>query len=324
MPVPHAKKSALGDVELMTEKLYELALSYPDALKLNAFLLAWDQALDEARKKFVRSIRTLDLADYANMQELILDAEGEPVGDYVLDLYDLHLHNVLEGDAGLIRAAKDLNTIAWDQYPPAQFMPSPEAVEIMDGALFHNQVRTDVEAEIDANPEKVRLGDVFLAPPAIEAADRPPADADPVPPRRHVYVVLSQACDLQHGETDHLLLLRGAAQAYSWKLHDIKARLRTPVLRVNDDRFAVEWDVLTPETWLVQDLPRRCAEGYRRFRMPFALQLQQAFIGRLGRVGTLAALPVRYAPGVRVLKTELVTQCSWRRPRPKQTTRCAL
>jgi hypothetical protein len=34
--------------------------------------------------------------------------------------------------------------------------------------------------------------------------------------------------------------------------------------------------------------------------MPFALQLQQAFIGRLGRVGTLAALPARHAAGVRV------------------------
>jgi hypothetical protein len=95
------RKSALGDAEVMTEKLYELALSYPDTLKLNAFLLAWNVALDEAKKKFLQSIRTLDLADYANMQELILEAEGEPVGDYVLDLYDLHLHDLLEGDAGL-------------------------------------------------------------------------------------------------------------------------------------------------------------------------------------------------------------------------------
>ena len=31
------------------------------------------------------------------MQALILEAEGEPVGDYILDLYDLHLHNVLGG-----------------------------------------------------------------------------------------------------------------------------------------------------------------------------------------------------------------------------------
>jgi len=44
-------------------------------------------------------------------------------------------------------------------------------------------------------------------------------------------------------------------------------------------------------------------KGFRRartFRMPFALQIQQAFIGRLGRVGTLASLPTRYAAKVRI------------------------
>jgi hypothetical protein len=233
----------------------------------------------------------------------ILDAEGEPVGYYVLDLYDLHLHNVLEGDAALIRAAKALNIIAWDDYPPAQFMPSSEAIAIMDGALFHNQIRTDVEAEIDADPEKARLGDVFLAPAAIAGAHPPPADVNPDPPRRHVYIVLSQACDLQHGDAGHLLLLRGAVRPYSWKQHDVKAQSRTPAMRVDDELFAVEGDVLAPETLLIRDLPKRQAEGYRRvrrFRTPFALQLQQAFIGRLGRVGTVAALPARHAAGVRV------------------------
>jgi hypothetical protein len=102
---------------------------------------------------------------------------------------------------------------------------------MMDGALFHNQTRTDVEAETDDDPKKVRLGDVFLAPPAnARAARRRAAPAD-----RRAYVVLSQACDLQHGEADRLLLLRGVIRPYGWKEHDIKAQLRTPVIRVDDD-----------------------------------------------------------------------------------------
>jgi hypothetical protein len=300
------RKSDLADAEATAEKLYELVLSHPDALRLNAFLLAWTTALEKAKAEFVRSIRTLDLPDYANMQALILEAEGEPVGDYALDLYDLHLHNILEGDADLIRAAKALNEIRWDEYPPAQFMPSTEATDIMDGALFHNRIRTKVEAEIDANPKAARLGDVFLAPePDRRGAADGPQGAIAGTRDRYAYVVLSQACDLQHGDADRLLLVRGKVQPYSWKQHGSKSQgPRTPVMRVGAEYFfTVEWDVLAPETWMLDELPGRLDQGYqrvRRFRMPFALQLQQYFIGRLGRVGTLAALPARHAVGVRV------------------------
>jgi hypothetical protein len=256
------------------------------------------------------------------MQALILEAEGEPVGDYVIDLYDLYLHNVLEGDKELLQAAKSLNSIKWDTYPPAQFSPSPEVVDIMDGAIFHNQVRTSTEVEV-GRAGGVHLGDVFLAPkPAgtpststlntaetavrsdtlAEHAPQEKPEGSPVP--RHAFVVLSQSCDLQHGGADRVLLMRGEARTYEWKQHDQLKTPRTPIVKAGEERFIVEWDVLAPETWLLKDIPHRVsAEGYlliRRFRVPFALQLQQAFLGNLGRVGTLAALPARHAVGVKV------------------------
>lgn len=301
------KKAQLTDADFVVERLYELTVSYPDALRLNAFLLAWTKALDGAKTAFLRSIRTLDLRDYANMQELILEAEDELVGDYILDLYDLHLHNVLEGDKGLVLAAKALNKIDWTQYPPAQFMPSPEAVGIMDGALFHNQHRTSVEAEIENDPTRVRLGDVYLGPesaPAAGGQDAPTEEAS-----QFAFVVMSQACDLQHGQTDRLILLRGRVRPYGWKQHDSKTQTpRTSIMMFGDRRLSVEWDLLAPETWLLADLVAKGEAGFarvRRFRTPFALQLQQAFIGKLGRVGTLAALPGQYRAGVRVFLRDL-------------------
>ena len=297
------RKTELADAEKVAERLYELVLSYPDAQKLNAFLLAWETALDDAKRKFVRSIRSLDLADYANTQALILKAEDEQLGDYVLDLYDLHLHHVLEGDEGLVRAAKALNQVKWDDYPPAQFAPSAEVVEMMDGAVFENATRTRVEAELDDDPKAARLGDVFLAPPPPQPAaggDAAAEAAGPMP--RYAYVVLSQACDLHHGNAEHLLLLRGTVRPYSWKHHDNRLP-RTPIMQVGEVRSSVTWDLLAVETWRLDTLPAKIAEGYqrvRRFRIPFALHLQQAFIGRLGRVGTLAAAPARYPAGVRV------------------------
>lgn len=332
------RKSELGDHEKMAERLYDLVASYPDAQKINAFLQAWDLALSAARTKFLKSIRTLDLADYVNLQALALDAEDEPVGDYVLDLYDLYLHQVLEGDEGLVRAAKGMNDIRWNDYPPAQFMPTDELIEMMDGALFQHETRTRVEGEITNDPQKVRLGDVFLGPapaaapvPIVPAApdvgddavdadaaqaDAPaPAQAGPhagPPPAvkpaqqptavRHAFVVLSQACDLQHKEAEHVLLMRGVLRPHRAWQHE-SARKRTPVMRVGDVRYSVEWDLLAPDTWRVDGMAGKIADGYRRvrrFRTPFALQLQQDFISNLGRVGTLAAVPSAFDAGIRI------------------------
>lgn len=298
-------KRELSDDAAVTDVLYDLIVSYPDGLKLNGFLYAWKEALERAKGTFLKSIRTLDLPDYANMQRLILDAEGQPVGDYVLDLYDLHLHNVLESDDVLVRAAKSLNEIEWEGYPPAQFMPSPEALGIMDGALLHNQRRTDIEAEHEAAPGTVRLGDIFLGPEETPAADggadgNAPGDR----PGRYAYVVLSQACDLQHGDTDRILLLKGRVRPYHWGGHGAGGQApRTPLMYVGEEPISIEWDVLSPETWLMADLQRRLEQGFRRvrrLRTPFALQLQQSFVGRLARVGTLATLPARHCVGIRV------------------------
>lgn len=293
------RKGDLTDRPAMAEQLYDLVKSRPDALRLNGFINAWDTALLESRKKFLRSIRTLDLADYGNTRTLILDAEEEPIGDYVLDLYDLHLHSILEGDAALVRAAKALNLIKWDAYTPAQFMPTPGLVAMMDGAAFQNQTRTDTEAEVDTNPKAVRLGDVYLAPAkALKKGAKAPVG----PVAREVFVVLSQACDLQHAAGDQLLLLRGDAWPYGSKEVSAKAP-KTPVMDIDGTLFQVEWDVLGPHTWPLKDLPRRITKGFRRvrrFRTDHALQIQQAFIGKLGRVGTLAPPPGRHPVGLRI------------------------
>ena len=284
----------------MIERLYDLVVSRPDAMRLNEFILSWDQALENSRVTFLKSIRSLDLSDYANMQALILEAEGDPVGDYIIDLFDMHLHNVLEGDDELERTANEINNIEWAEYPPAQFMPSPEVIEIMDGAIFYNKVRTGIENEGHAEFSNARLGDVFLGPePPPQAAI---TESAPAASARHAYVVISQACDLLHGNADRLLLLKGRLLPYSWKQHALKAQPRTPIMIHNDNRYAIEWDVLSPETWELNDLASKKEAGFtfsRRFRTPFALQLQQAFIGRLGRVGTLAALPSHYTAGLR-------------------------
>jgi hypothetical protein len=299
------RKSDLKDRPGMAERLYDLVRSRPDAVKLNSFINEWDKALLASREEFLRSIRTLDLADYANTQALTLEAEEEPLGDYVLDLFDIYLHNTLEGHADLVRAAKALNQINMSDYAPGQFMPPEEVVLMMDGAIFQNPVRTDTEADIDKDPKKVRLGDVFLAPPKKpqkprgKAAKKVEGVAKPEP--REVFAVLTQACDLQHGRATQLLMLKGSALPYAAETPPSKGQ-KTSVMRVDGVDYQVDWDLFSPETWRLSSIRRRITTGtrrIRRFRIHHALQLQQSFIGKLGRVGTLAELPARHAVGIR-------------------------
>ena len=328
------RKSQLSEAAVTLQKLYDLVVCYPDSQRLSTFVNAWDQALAASRIEFLKTIRNLDLADYANMQALVLEAEDLPVGDYVVDLYDLYLHNVIEGNSELIRAAKALNDIKWDDYPPAQFMPSSEAAAITEGALFHHQKRTMLETELGGGGGRMRFGDVLLsakpAPPpapAVPAAAQAPGDlavapaqdAKPVP--RWAYMVMSQACDLLRGETDRVLLLRAATRPHDWHQHDNRrSNPKTPVMSVDGEKLALEWDLLAPETWMLGEIPARMADGKvrlaRRFRTPFALQLQQLFLQTTGRVGTLAGLPPRYAADVSVFlrtsqgKAKLVARSS--------------
>lgn len=300
------RKGDLDDRSGMAERLYDLVRSRPDAIKLNTFINEWDKALLASRARFLKSIRTLDLADYANTQALTLEAEEEPLGDYVLDLFDIYLHNTLEGHADLVRAAKALNQIDLSDYPPGQFMPPEEVVLMMDGAIFQNQVRTDTEADIDKNPKKVRLGDVFFTPPEKPRKQRKKTaaeEAGPVKPEpREVFAVLTQACDLQHGRASQLLMLKGSALPYAADASASKGQ-KTSVMRVDGVNYQVDWDLFSPETWALDSINRRVKAGtrrIRRFRIHHALQLQQSFIGKLGRVGTLAELPARHSVGVRI------------------------
>ena len=159
---------------------------------------------------------------------------------------------------------------------------------MMDGAIFQNHVRTDTEAEVDKDPTKVRLGDVFLAQPrkarkARKAAKaEQPKDAAPPPPRE-VFAVLTQACDLQHGRASELLMLRGSALPYEADSSS-SAGQKTPVMRVDGVNYQIEWNLFSPETWPLKSLNRRVKgelRRVRRFRIHHALQLQQSYLWQL-------------------------------------------
>jgi len=75
-----AQKHELADPQFLMEQLYDLATGYNDALKVIKFSESWLAALDLAKNALLGVMRKLDLPDYANVYDLVLQAEEEPLG----------------------------------------------------------------------------------------------------------------------------------------------------------------------------------------------------------------------------------------------------
>ncbi len=287
-----------ADIEIperMYEVLYRLVVRYQDTLQLANFVSAWGEALASTAKNFLRRIRRLDLRDYADIQALILDAEKDEVGSYLLEVYDRYFHFLLEGNESLATASKGLDSIKWAGYAPPHFLPASEPAEIMDGLLFH---------DVRVLQESVGLGDILAVhlDEAAAKAENPPIEVA----SGHVrfLVVLTQACDLQHGRVSRVLMLGGTGRPSQLVLHMRPEPEVTPVLVVGGNRYVVEWNVTDPVSCTPAELKERLSSGQyrraRRFRLSHALQLQQRFAANLTRVGTMVMPPLQHVAGLHV------------------------
>ncbi|MDD2335168.1 MAG: hypothetical protein PHD01_01160 [Geobacteraceae bacterium] len=292
------EKSVFSDVNTFLAEVHDLISSYPDSLKLNRFILAWERALNAHREGFLRSVRKLDLTDYADLKRLILDAEGEGLGDHLIDVYHTYFHHFLESDRDLLDAAHALNSLEFKTYPPSHFLPTEEIKPILDATIFENAERVKYEKQIAgvSHLDSIQLGDIFISTEANAGGDR------------EVLVVLTQACDLQQGNAKSILLINGKLKPYTVLTYRIPNAQRTPIIDIDGLFFVIDWNENWPITWPLDSLDELLGiDGVigkytkiRRFRSLYGLQLQQRFIGNLGRVGTPSSMQATWPVGLAV------------------------
>lgn len=148
-------KTEIKALDPVLDVVHRLVTRYVDTLRVASFVSGWQAALAEAAKVLVRRMRRLDLRDYADLQSLILDAEDEGMGGYLLDLYNRVFQYELEGYRPLAALAAEIDKIEWDDYPPPHFLPAEDGMDILDNVMFHH-----AEAITAADP--VSLGDVLF------------------------------------------------------------------------------------------------------------------------------------------------------------------
>ena len=279
-------------VETLLERL---ATSHADAVRVAAFLAAWEEGLAAAGVEFMRLVRRLDLSDYSKIRELLLDAEGQPLGSYMLDVFDRVLQHEIEGHKSTIAAAQALNSIDPASYPAPYIGGSPDLQKLVVRMLWQHSERLNVTANTAGMP--VSFGDVLVRRSRLDA---PLLDAPDDHP--DVLVVLTPACDLvRNPEKRRVLLVAGALKLLdnkSWT-YKSKAAVVSIVEFSKQPRMSIQWD-LDDQRMLNREKLTELTAGtgpysiLLRLRENVALELQQQLLANMGRVGLVSKMPFTF------------------------------
>ena len=286
--------------------LERLATHYVDAVRVAAFLAAWESGLEGAAADFMKLIRRLDLSDYTKIHEVLLDAEGQPLGSYMLDIFDRVLQHHIEGRAPTITAAVELSRIESDKYPAPYIAGSPDLQDLVTRVLWQHSDRIKVPGNTAGMP--VSFGDVLVRKTRLD-----PALATEVPPSQpDVLVVLTPACDLvRNPETRRVLLVGGTMKSIDSKTWRYKPKgISTSILQLaGQPRMFIEWNFDDQRMLNRDELTDLTGQGgpysvALRFRESNALELQQRLLSGMGRVGLLSTMPFTFPVEVLVFTAD--------------------
>lgn len=268
--------------------LTRLANHYEDAKRVAAFVHAWEDGLERARKNFIRILRRLDLPDLAQVQALLLDFEGQMLGEYLLDVADRVLQHEIEAETGTIAAAEQLNKIELAQYPPPHLAGSSDLQDLVHRMIFQHKER--LKLSYDGETPKIQYGDVLQC-----------KDKESGALTTDVLLVVTAACDLARSGTEHVLVLPGtltplAAADWSYGATIIK----TPIFTSEDgSRYWIRWHLKDRQTIplanICEGLQRRAVyERMGRIRETYTTEIQQRMLADMGRIGQPANPPATF------------------------------
>ena len=273
-----------GRLELV---LSRLANHYEDAKRVAGFLYAWDKGLECTRKTFLQRLRRLDLSDLAQIRTLLLDSEGERLGDYLLDVADRVLQHEIESDRKTIQAALELNKIDSSKYPAPHLMGTPDLQDLVHRMVFMHEGRLELSEE-NGTP-RLRFGDLLW---------RKKKDEETYGDK--VCLVVTPACDLVRNEIEPVMLLSGQLKElkpedWSYKGDSVRTSI---IILPGGERKWIKWNLRDVYTLHPEKLSKLIQEESLTriacLREVYSLAIQQKLLARMGRIGQPANLPVPF------------------------------
>ena len=268
--------------------LMRLARPYEDARRIAGFVHAWDRGLDQARKNFIRVLRRLDLQDLAQIRALLLDFEGQNLGEYLLDVADRVLQHEIEDDDPTIEAARQLNKIDLSKYPAPHLAGSPDLQDLVHRMVFLHSDRLRLSE--DDGKVQLQFGDLLR----WKKEDGTAFSDD-------VSLVITPACDLVRDRVERVMLLSGTLEGLEPKNWSYKASpLRTAIVMLPEEgRKWIRWKLKDVKAlkWSKLDAllgEREQLNRVGRLREVYAVEIQQKMLADMGRIGQPANPPATF------------------------------
>lgn len=168
-------KDDLEDAEKIGINLGTWIERLDQGTKVQRFVEAVDMSLKRGITDFVRSIKNLSLEDYAYVQNFSLAPNGQPLGEYMVWLFNAYLNRLaFENDAETAKARDVISGFNFDRLPLSQLMPSADLIEMYDSALFNKAI-----GDISHYPGLEEMREPEL--PLVDAKQDPPGDGSSLP-----------------------------------------------------------------------------------------------------------------------------------------------
>jgi hypothetical protein len=303
----------LGD--RLERQIERLAENVADTRKLAAFFDALSTGVQRAADRTLEVMRRLKLSDIGQVQELLLEFEGEPPGSYLVDLFDRVLQHEVEAERGIIDAAIALNDVTSVNHPPPYLSGSPQLQDVVQRTLAQNSKRLCLKISEEF---PVTFGDLIrIKVPTVPASAQedaaiPNGEAAPAAPQTaltpvrsgEVRLVLTPVCDLQRGDAPNVLMLVGEVRTLDRSAWRYGPDTRTPAVLVDGELRWIAWKLKHVDTFAWKDLRDGLAGGsveiIGRLREAHALEVQQRMLSGLGRVGLVAPMPATFPVEVNI------------------------
>ena len=272
--------------------LTRLAGHYEDAKRVAAFVHAWDHGLEQARGNFLRVLRRLDLSDLAQIRALLLNFDGQMLGEYLLNVADRVLQHEIEGEAGTIAAAQDLNKIELAEYPAPHLAGSPDLQDLVHRMIFQHAER--LKLSFDNGATTIQYGDVLRC-----------KDTKSGVLTSDVLLVATPACDLARDGIEHVLVLPGTLTPLSAKDWSYGTTIaKTPIFESREGtRHWIRWDLkrrrTIPRETICQGLQNETTyQRAGRIRQTYTNEIHQRMLADMGRIGQPSNLPATFPVSV--------------------------
>jgi hypothetical protein len=281
------------ETAILDRQLERLAQNAVETRRLAKLLSALENGITDAASRTISQMRKLKLSDIGQIQQLLLDVEGEPTGSYLVDVFDRVFQNEIEAQEGIIDAAIEMNNFISAEHPPPFVAGSTDLQELVARMLTQNERRLGLPGAVGA---LVTFGDLICRGGASQNGQPPALPVDL--PLDGILLVLTPACDLQRGGAPRILLLVGTVKKLTAKDWSYGDDARTPAVRIDDELHWIKWNLKHVDTvsWdeLQEALANKSVKVVARLRDAHALEIQQRVLSGLGRVGLVAAMPATF------------------------------